>query len=590
MKFDYLAAFPLPEELLSPKLRELLTPVGLSANISVEVAAMQETDQDGKNSEILHLQMAVVKGTESQPIEILREASDGVVQFSVPIDDHIGCNSTFKPSISGHDYIIAAWGNSSFYVYNLSEKVWMTLGLSPRCVGNEEQRLVYDDLSLPEFDVVDGDISTSYHMTLKRNVCWRMSNKYLRRYLWLSGARGVRVFFYQTQLEDTAQVRKIMNGESHIVLTPTEGIEWYELDIREHNNGFLLQLWASVEALTPELCHEQNAEKLLWPGENKPMTHALANSLLNHNSVYLDDRFLDKYEQSVFYDTTPFKVWGNWDCSPSYRGQWCFTECQRVGRNLIKVPMRELYKPKPDSEIVHAYSHAIDPNELNHIDLDEEHIVSKVQRLLDAILDLGDGLSQLGDNVGLMSSAEELTGFNRRELENNGWLKYPILSRLAQVSPIDMTQQMFLMRCKSIHELLQKIPKGYLKTLLVKAGCPRAKIKDLGNLKLIQSLLNILEPLNNNLESVYDFQSKHEPEGWNELNTKLASLFLNNDLRIAAAHDAIENCVVTLQKLGFDTANLNTGYGKALDFVMDGVIDSLEHISNELKHLLLRNE
>ena len=143
MKFDYLAAFPLPEELLSPKLRELLTPVGLSANISVEVAAMQETDQDGKNSEILHLQMAVVKGTESQPIEILREASDGVVQFSVPIDDHIGCNSTFKPSISGHDYIIAAWGNSSFYVYNLSEKVWMTLG-----------SVSYTHLTLPKSDLV----------------------------------------------------------------------------------------------------------------------------------------------------------------------------------------------------------------------------------------------------------------------------------------------------------------------------------------------------------------------------------------------------------------------------------------------------
>ncbi|MCS6159848.1 hypothetical protein [Shewanella baltica] len=590
MKFDYLAAFPIPEESLPPKLRELLTPVGLSANIRVEVAAMKETDQYGPNAEHLHLQMAVVSGIESQPIENMREAADGVVQFSIPIDDHIGCASSFSPSISGHDYIVAAWGNSSFYSYNLSEKVWMTLGLSPRCVGNDEQRLVYDDLSLPEFDVADGDISTNYQSSLKKNVCWRMSNEYLRRYLWLRGARGVRVFYYQIQLEDTPQIREIMNGKTHVVLHPTEGVDWYELDISEHNNRLLLQLWASVEAVMPERCREQNADGLLWPGEKQPITHALANSLIRHNPVYLDDKFLEKYEQSIFYDTTPFKAWAKWDCSPSYQGQWSFTECQRVGRNLIKVPMRELYKPKPDREIVHAYVHAIDPTDLEHIDLDEEHIVSKVQRLLDTLLNLGDGLSQLGDSIGLMSSAEELTGFSRKEFEANGWIKYPILSRLAQVAPVDMTQQMFLTRCKSMHELLQKIPKGYLKSLLVNAGCPRAKIKDLGNLKLIQSLLNILETLNNHQETINDFSSKHEPEGWKALNTKIAPLFLNNDLRIADAHDAIENCIGTLQKLGFDTANLSTGYGKALDFVMDGVIASLDLIANELQQLLLRNQ
>ncbi|MGS0824894.1 hypothetical protein ACVBIO_03710 [Shewanella sp. 0m-8] len=588
MKFDYLAAFPIQEESLPSKLRELLTPVGLSANIRVEVAAMQETDQYGPNAEHLHLQMAVV--TDNQQLKTLTEAGNGVVEYSVPCHGDVGSIKDFTPSISGHDYIVAAWGSSSFYSYSLSEKVWMALGLSPRCVGNDEQRLVYDDLGLPEFDVADGEISTQYHYSLKKNVCWRMSNEYLRRYLWLRGARGFRVFFYEKQLNDTPQLREIMNGKSHIVLKPTEGIKWYELDISEHNNGLLLQLWASVEAVMPELCTEQNADDLLWPGDKAPMTHARANSLRSHNPVYLNDRFLEKYEQSTFYDTTPFKAWAKWNCSPSYQGQWSFTECQRVGRNLIKIPMRELYKPKPDREIVHAYEHVIDPTDLEHIDLDEEHIVNKVQRLLDALLDLGDGLSQLGDSIGLMNSAEELTGFSRREFEANGWLKYPMLSRLAQVAPVDMTQQMFLTRCKSMHELLQKIPNGFLKSLLIKAGCPRAKIRDLGSLKLIQSLLNTLESLNNQLESVHDFPSEHEPEGWKDLNPKLAPLFLNNDLRIADAHDAMEKCIDTLQKLGFDTANLSSGYGKALDFVMDGVIASLDLIANELQQLLLRNE
>jgi hypothetical protein len=94
--------------------------------------------------------MAVVPGADGGPIEVQREASDGVVEYSVPFGDTYGCSAEFAPSISGHDFVVAAWGSGSFYTYNLAEKVWMTLGLTPRCVGNDQQRLVYDDLELPD--------------------------------------------------------------------------------------------------------------------------------------------------------------------------------------------------------------------------------------------------------------------------------------------------------------------------------------------------------------------------------------------------------------------------------------------------------
>ena len=342
---------------------------------------MQESDPHGAEAEHLHLLMAVVPGADGNPIEVLDEAGYGVVEYSVPAGDRYGCSTEFSPSISGYDYIVAAWGDSSFYTFNLAEKVWMTLGLTPRCVGNDQQRLVYDDLGLPEFGVTEGEVSSDYHWNLKRNVSWRMSNEYLRRYLWLRGARGVRVFYYEAQLGDDPEIRALMEGRSHVVQKPTEGVAWYELDIREHKGGLLLQLWASVEAVMPELCPEQSADGILWPGDVQPMTHARANALVGHHPAYLDDRFLQKYEQSTFYDSTPVHVWGCWHCSPSYRGQWSFTDCRRVGRNLIQVPMRELYKPKPDREILHARSFAFDPADLAHVDLNEEHVVAKVQRL-----------------------------------------------------------------------------------------------------------------------------------------------------------------------------------------------------------------
>lgn len=588
MPFDYLASFPIPAHVLPPRLRCLLAPVGLSPRQSVEVACMQESDPHGAEAESLHLQMAVVPGADDGPLEVLGEAGHGVVQYSVPVGDSYGCSAGYSPSISGYDYIVAAWGDGSFYTFNLAEKVWMTLGLTPRCVGNDQQRLVYDDLGLPEFCVAEGEVSSDYHWNLKRTVNWRMSNEFLRRYLWLRGARGVRVFYYSAQLADIPELRSIMGGESHVVHKPAEGVIWYELDLREHKGGLLLQLWASVEAVTPELCPEQNADGILWPGDVQPMTHARASALIGNHLAYLDDRFLQKYEQSTFYDSTPVYVWKNWYCSPSYRGQWSFTECRRVGRNLIQVPMRELYKPKPDREILHARQFAVDPADLAHVDLNEEHVAAKVHRLLDVLLQLGDGLAALGATVGLKKSAPELTGFDRGDVMANGWLSYPSLSRLAQVASLDMTQQLFLSRCKSLHEVWQRVPNGYLKSLLEHAGCPKATVKELGSLKLLQALLNIVDKLNAHEEASDAFTSNQEPEDWNEHNSALAPLFLNNDLRIADAHESIEKCLVTLQRLGFDTANVNAGYGRALDFVMDGVIAALGAVGAAIETLLTR--
>ncbi len=588
MAFDYLAEFPLPAHVLPPRLRGLLEPVGLAPRHLVAVACMHEADPYGANAEHLHLQMAVVPGIESSPIEVVDEAGDGVVESSVPVPDKLGCVERFSPSISDYDYIVAAWGDSSFYTYNLAEKVWMVLGLTPRCVGNDEQRIIYDDLGLPEFGVAQGEVATEFHYNLKKNVTWTMTNEYLRRYLWMRGARGVRVFYYEALLPDAPDLRALMAGEPHIARRPADGVAWFDLELMEDKGGILLKLWASMEAILPELCPEQTADGVLWPGDAQPMTHVRADALRGQQPVYLDDRFLEKYEQSKFYDSTPVHVYGGWHCSPSYKGQWSFTDCRRVGRNIIRVPMRELYKPKPDREILHARSFALEPASLVHVDMDEEHVVARTQRLLDALLRLGDALAALGQTIGLQKSAQELTGFDRTKLAGNGWAAYPALARLAQVAPLDMTQQAFLARCKSLHELWQRVPNGYLKSLLERAGCPKARVKDLASIKLLQALFNVVARLNQQEERVEAFASTREPESWDARNETLAPLFLNNDLRIADAHEAVEGCLATLQQLGFDTANVNAGYGKALDFVMNGVIRALSALGSSIDALLAR--
>ena len=586
MIIDYLNQFPIPAAQLPPRLRSLLEPVDGEPQLRVEVASRYDVDQYGPDREYVHMIIALVPKPGLARLGIPIEASDGVVSFSTPDVREQGDLAEFTPSVSGFDYIVASWGGGSFYSYNLAEKVWMALGLSPSCLGGDQQRIIFDDLSLPEFGVAEGEISTEYHFSPKRNVRWTMSNEYLRRYLWMRGAYGVRVFFYEALLPDCSDIRAMMAGDAHARLTPDGG--WYDLDIREHKGGLLIQVWASVVAVTPELSPEPSANGLVWPGVAGPMTHDRANALVEIVPVYLDDRFLERYEQRSLFDTTPVNVYGQWHCSPSYGGQWSFTDCVRVGRNLIKVPMRELYKPKPDREIKHAHAHVLDPAQVAEFNQDEEHIVSKTGRFVDQLLDLGDRLAALSDVVGAAPQvATKIVGISRAELRANGWLNYPELSRLAQVAPLSMTEQAFLSRCKNIHELWQRIPNGFLRNLLVSAGHTRSDIKTLGSLKLLQALLNIVERLNAEGERVDAFGADAGLGDLTTPNSALATLFVNHEFRIADAHDA-DGVLGGLETLGFDTAALNQGYGRALDHVFDGVINAFSHLNTELVELLNR--
>ena len=150
-----------------------------------------------------------------------------------------------------------------------------------------------------------------------------------------------------------------------------------------------------------------------------------------------------------------------------------------------------------------------------------------------------------------------------------------------------MTEQAFLSRCKSIHEIWQKIPNAYLRNLLVHAGHPRAEIKNLGSLKLLQALANVLERLNRDGESPDAFGAGADPDDLTHRNASLAPLFVNNDLRIADAHNAGET-LAHLENLEFDIASVNQGYGKALDHVFDGVISAFSHMNAQAVAILNR--
>lgn len=546
----------------------------------VEVAARFNKDTNGPNREYYHMSMVTVPETDSVSLDTFDNIpSEGVASFSIPTCSNKGGLSEgyHRPRL---DHIVASWGDCSFYNFNLSEDVWMTMGLTPRCVGGDDQRIVYDDLSVPVIGVAKGEISSEFYYQPSRDIHWKMKNDYLRQYLWQKGHVGVRAFYYEGYVQKPEAYEPLLD-DGFFSDAPEAG--WYDLRLVTTQHGILFQAQAAVIAITPDRCEDRDVHELIWPGDDAPMTKARTEKFPSQ-SIYLRDSFLEKYEKNSVYSSMPYKYYDKFGCSPGYKGQWDFTECTRVGRNLIRTPVRELYKPKPDAEIFHAFSYAITEEEAKQFDFEQEHIVSKVFRFVDEIVGFGNNLHALAGRIGAhQHTPEEYTGFSPAEIEYSHWAKYPILSKLAQVAPLDMPEQDFLSRCKTLSEVLGRIKSGPLRRILVIAGCDQDHLSKLRGFKLIEVLSNLLEYLAENLESVEAFEGCAPAIDWKQRSRIVAPIFITNDLRNADAHESVKQCIDALERIGFDHANLSDGYGLALDYVFDRVVESLATLNSNME-------
>ena len=149
-----------------------------------------------------------------------------------------------------------------------------------------------------------------------------------------------------------------------------------------------------------------------------------------------------------------------------------------------------------------------------------------------------------------------------------------------------MQEQDFLARCKTINEIINKIKTGSLKKLSIAMGVKAKDIERLQTLKLLQGILNLTRIINEQNEEQSALKHANELADYNSTNHTLAALFINNDLRNAEAHEAVNKSIEHLASLGFDSATLASGYSNALDFIFDQVIESLKNFNATLNEVL----
>lgn len=581
---DYIAQLPLPVDQIPQGLKDVLTSEDVvNPQREVVVTHRYERNIDQDCYEYLHMLMASVPEEDVSNLSVFDESSDGVVTFSTPDCREKGGEKGRKISVSGYGYIVASWGDGLHYSFYLAEDVWMSLGLRPRLIGDSGQKVIFDNMRLPDFGVAQGDVSSEHHFVSNKDVKWTMRNEYLRRYLWMKGCVGVKVFYYEAYIQRTPEVISLLGGSNHYKFN----FPSIDFEIVDHEDRrILLQVWGTVEAVHPELCDRLDIDTLIWPGDTVPMTRQRAADIRLNENVFVDDEFLVKYEKDNSFDAIPYYDGSFFRTAPSYGGQWAFRDCIREGRNLVRIPFYELYRGIPEKEVYHVFDYAKDPKNIDGSEFQSEHIVSKTYRFANELIMLNENLVDLGKIIGVSLSNADIFEYNRQEFKDEGIRNYPVLQRLSYVASRNMQEQDFLSRCKTINEIINKIKVGSLRKLVIAMGVPKKEVEKFQALKLLQAILNLCGAIVEQNEDPSALNHAADFADFKAVNANLAPLFINNDLRNAEAHEAINKSMEHLAKLGFDAATLASGYSCALDFMFDGVIDSLSVINSTINDSL----
>nr|QIM10407.1 hypothetical protein PlAlph_2990 [uncultured Alphaproteobacteria bacterium] len=574
---NYIDDLPFPNHLIPSKLKELLSPIDASPLNNIEVACSYEITSPSVLSREIRYDMTTV----TVPLDKINNMpllylNHGVVSTGPDNDSEGMCDGNY--TIGGYHSLISSWGNDSIFTYNLSDRFWMTLGLTPRCHNNDT--MSWDDISNDEVDIAFGELSTEYSYGLKRNVSWKIRNDYLRKYLWHLGHAAVRVFYYEHDFPRTKELEEIIGENGYF--KDIDNNKWYDFRLFVHP-GFpdkiCLQVDASVVVALPELCPEKTLEDIIWPDLQRSITRFQARAMSLSDRAYFSDNLLKHFEDKKDYTIIPTS---GYIC---YKDVWAFRDCTRVKRNYISMPYCKIFEGMDVRTIVTLSRFAVSKKEVDAAE-DCENIAAKTTRFKDEFLLFGDNLSEI---LYILTSksipAEDIIRISKKNLDYYGWFSDEKLFRMAKVAPLNMSKDDFLSRCKTVNELFNQIPIGPLRDIILSTSISSSQIKNFGSIKLIHGIKNILDYLVSNHLKISDFKDYPNELKLKEENPSTLGLFILNDLRQIDAHDKSNNPLDDMEKLGFDRSICRQGYGKALDFMYDKIIDFLYEFNQQCNFL-----
>jgi len=455
--------------------------------------------------------------------------------------------------------------------------------LTPRVL--QDGRVVWDDLSIPTYDVVRVSPVSIY--TIKDGCSTarvEILREYLEDFLFSHDCAALATQFEQRfSTGDPIFDSAVGTGEGFEAKLP--GRQFWLKRVEDFDEGDQLSdVWFTRLALMPGHAMDSN-QTLTWPDHDGPIVGCgIMSGFDAMEEAYVRDDVLLDYENRPEFDIHPE------DGSVGHNGWWSVGYSWRVGRDHIGLELRKLYEGAQFAVIKHYCAFAVKRESI--ADLVEgkkaRNIGTRAHDLVRAYLDLIAALQSICDAGGLSFAEKEIGSFSSAEIQYKGWWKFDALGKLGNVSLRSMTYPHFLARCKDLHALIEGLKPGPLRSLLRSLGVSKSDVDQYQSLKLTAFLCQLATIAHEqHWGLVTDSALILALWDKNKLLDYYKPLFALNVLRQADAHTSSsldpKNQAAQLADFGIDPEKYKGGWGLALDLVYDTMTESLRQATELLQ-------
>lgn len=332
--------------------------------------------------------------------------------------------------------------------------------------------------------------------------------------------------------------------------------------------------------------YEEEHADLLWPGFDGPVSEARALAMLHMESVFIRDAVLKNYEEFPEYEVNPEHG------SVDYEGRWIVGPRHRVGRDLIQIELRELYKGNPPHVVKLWNEHAVPPPVGDAASPSTPNVATRSKRVVFAVLSLAEALSALGSSHA--ADLSKLTAFvpwGRDELAYSGWWKPSQIAPITRHIPSPLSREEFLKRCQRLHRVtVEAWNQAHLRRLATSVGMPPATTGDWRSLKMLDFVVKacaVAVDAGLFLPGSASAMQSRLTDAPDPMPIKAA--FVLNDLRQLESHisDASSDAklAASLEYLGIEPQAV-TDYGNALDKMYEAVALAYETATTTIRRAI----
>jgi len=536
----------------------------------ITVAELKSVDNDGMN-EIIDVNTALVT-----PNLIKRIKSSLVNPFVNNSSAYYHEDYEYKPSfwlylskslgLKKVEPLVVSWCSGNHTTLMIDQGFLSAFKLSSRLLQDE---ILWDDLTEPEYGVVKNKPLSEYKFPTHSNTYVKIKKEYLETYLAFRKKTAVQIFTIKRDILLDKKISFLLQGNKYYI----EEFKQFEIKISrfDHKENLARLEINGFKVLLEKNDDNDVAEAFVghyWKGIDGLVTDWRARHELPFEYVYVSDRVLGVYEADEDYEVYPLSG------SVSYRSQWSVNNCERVGKNAIKLNLKKLYEGNKYSVIDYWNKFSIQSNEI----IEGENIALKSERLIKKFFLFGRILARLSTQLfGLNYSAKDIIGLDEEYIEYTGWSEFPEFDAVAQhVDLKTFSKDQFISRCKKLYILLgENLKEKSLRKFVDTIGFPTSETVSYRSIKLLELIITYFKvAADSGLHPAQDKKFLVERVLENKKNNSLLQLLALNSIRQLDAHKANDSKIrlhKALLELDIQPNSISNNYADACWQVYDSV-------------------